>query len=116
MDSTIHYQQLIRAIMQEHEALGTQDSFQPITTHFVYDDVKLEYLMLNVGQDTVWNRWIYAVIFHAWIQDGKIWVASDNISPSIVGELLERGVPQRDILSAQEQPFVRDVAATKEPA
>lgn len=116
MDTSTRYANLIKTILQEHEGFGRQVGNQPIFTHFVYDDAHQEYLMINVGWNTIWNEPIYGVIFHGWVENNKILIAQDMVSPSVTKELGERGVPQRDILSAQEQPFVRDVAATKEPA
>lgn len=107
MDSSTAYKSLIRTILEEHRDLGEQDSTQPINIHFIFDDDNAEYLMVAVGRNTVWNKSVYAVLFHGWIQGGKVWVARDNVSPSVVGELIERGIPEKDIIPAEEQPFVR---------
>jgi hypothetical protein len=106
-----HYRATLRNVLSEYEALGVQDAFEPITTHFACDDERAEYLMLNVGHDTTWNRWIHAILFHAWIRDGKVWVACDNISPSVVRELIAKGIPATDIVPASEQPFEREQPA-----
>jgi hypothetical protein len=115
MDQLERYKQLIRTILEEHQALSTQDSIQPITIHFVLDDVHSEYLMVAVGWNTVWKKRVYATLFHGWVQDGKVWIEHDNVSPSVVGELVKRGVPETDILSAEEQPFVRITASIPLP-
>jgi hypothetical protein len=107
MDSSDSYKTLVRTILEEHRALGQQDSTQPINIHFIFDDERAEYLMVAVGHNTVWNKEVYAILFHGWVQEGKVWIARDNVSPSVVGELIERGIPEKDILPADEQPFVR---------
>jgi len=111
MDSATPYTTLIKTILQEHEAIGRYDLSQPIVTHFIYDDDNAEYLMINVGWNTVWEEYVYGVVFHAWVAEGTVWIARDNVSPSMVGELITRGIPQEHILSAEQQPFIREATA-----
>lgn len=115
MDTLTEYRQIIRTSMQEYAIWGRQDSFEPITTHYVYDDENGEYLILNVGHDTQWDRWIHVILFHAWIQDGIVWVAADNISPSVVTDLVKKGIPASVIRPATEQPFVRETNSVELP-
>ncbi len=107
MDTVARYKHLLGTIVREHEGFGTQDAIQPINLHFVVDDNHGEYLIIAVGESNQQGEFVHITLFHAWVQDEKIWVAFDTLSPSVVSELVERGVPEQDIRMAEEQPFVR---------
>lgn len=102
------YAQVVKTILKEHEAFGREDATGEVTTHFVYDDTNAENLLINVGWRHQPRHYrVHTLVFHGWVQDGKVWIELDNLSPSVSSELIERGVPKADILAAYEQPCKR---------
>lgn len=92
MDPLIHARDLLRQIFQEHKTLeaGSPSSVQ---SHYIEDVANGEYLIIHTGYSEEEGHRIHGVVFHVWFHDGKIWIERDHVFPSIIGEMIERGVP-----------------------
>lgn len=50
---------------------------------------------------------VYGCLIHVDIQAGKIWIQYDGTETGIANELVETGVPKRDIVLAYQSPSMR---------
>ncbi len=62
----------------------------------VVDEKRLQFILLALG----WHEreYIHNWIFHLQLKDGKIWIHEDLSDPGIKVLLMERGVPESDII------------------
>jgi hypothetical protein len=80
----------------------------------VYGDVEVQtvldrenhhYQLLNVGWNK--NRRIRGCVLHIDVKDGKIWFQHDGTESGVANELVEMGVPKKDIVLAFHAPYKR---------
>ena len=67
-----------------------------VAYHQVIDEKRDQYILLALG----WHKqeYIHNWIFHLQLQDGKIWIHEDLTDPGVKVLLMERGVPESDII------------------
>jgi hypothetical protein len=104
MDQINLYRQHIQELLNLRALLRSPND--PVTSETVFDTVNDRYLLVHVGwKDS--NTRIYGCIIHVDIKDGKIWVQYDGTEDAIADQLVERGVPKKDIVLAYHPPYVR---------
>jgi hypothetical protein len=94
MDSQLNsYVQTLCEVVREWGETGS--SLHPIDSEIICDLQSGNVLLVGVG----WRKEerIHNMYFHARVRQGKIWIEWDGIDPSIIEELLQRGIP-RDIM------------------
>lgn len=69
------------------------------------DDVRGEYSLFMVGWQGA--RRIHGPMIHLEVRGDKIWIQSDGTPEGVVDELLEAGVPEKQIVLAWQHPFKR---------
>lgn len=94
------YQAILKEVLQEYEGYEMQGRSDFGRAHFSFDEERAEYLMVSVGYDGRQGHHHHGLIFHAWVAGNQVWIACDNVSPSISEALIERGIPRRDVRSA----------------
>lgn len=62
----------------------------------IVDGERLQFILLAVGWHR--NEFIHNWIFHIQLKGGKIWVYEDMTDPGIKVLLMEKGVPEPDIV------------------
>ncbi|MCO6477448.1 MAG: XisI protein, partial [Phaeodactylibacter sp.] len=74
-----------------------------IDTELIIDRERNHFLLMNVG----WKGKspVYNTIIHIDIKDGKVWVQQDWTDAVIVDRLMEKGVPQEDIVLGFLAPY-----------
>ncbi len=50
---------------------------------------------------------IYGCPVHIDIKDEKIWIQNDNTKVGIANELVDRGIPKKDIVLGYQAPYLR---------
>jgi hypothetical protein len=71
----------------------------------VFDSEHDVYQWLQHGWDDM--RRIFAVLVHLEVRQGFVWVERNNVEPSVVDVLLEKGVPKKQIVLGFQAPYKR---------
>ncbi|MEM7536310.1 MAG: XisI protein [Chloroflexota bacterium] len=102
MDKLNQYQQYSQEILSgyyDHDKHAN-------TSQLIFDTERNHYQLLSLGWRGEFKR-ICDIIAHVDIIDGKIWVQRDFTEPSITDQLVERGVPNTDIVLGFHPPYKR---------
>jgi XisI protein len=70
----------------------------------VHQGVSVHYQLVSVGWKNSDTR-IYGCVIHVDIIDEKFWVQHDGIEDAIADQLVEKGVPKKDIVLAYHAPY-----------
>jgi hypothetical protein len=86
--------QILSEVIREWGETGS--SFDPIDMEVIADEQSGNFLLVGVG----WrgDERIHHMYFHARVREGKIWIEWDGIDPSILDELLQRGIPRHQMV------------------
>lgn len=97
MDRVEKYTELITTILQE-KVEKTPQNMPNIWHQLVIDEARKQFILLAMG----WykNEYIHDWIFHIELKNEQIWVHEDLSDPGIKLILLEKGVPESDIVLA----------------
>jgi hypothetical protein len=98
----LNYPELVQKIIKAHFARLKDDE---IEVQVILDLERNHYLLMLVG----WHdqRREYGSLIHIDIKDEKIWIQSDGTEVGVANELVEAGVPQKDIVLGFKSPFKR---------
>ncbi|HAX80341.1 MAG TPA: XisI protein [Cyanobacteria bacterium UBA11372] len=98
----LNYPELVQKIINAHFANLKDDETE---VQLILDRERHHYLLMLVG----WNdqRREYGSLIHIDIKDEKIWIQSDGTEVGVANELVEAGVPQKDIVLGFKSPFKR---------
>ncbi len=110
MDSLIDYRQTIQNILKYYYGLSQQ---QPtphqvapdISEHLILDPERDQYLWLRCGWDD--KKRVQHIIVYLRIENGKIWVETDNTDLEIVDDLIAAKIPPQDIVLGFHHPSKR---------
>jgi XisI protein len=104
MDTRLKYQEIIKAVLQEHANFRNTipDGYH---SQLLFDDERGGYLVLDLG----WNddNYLHATPIHVNLIDGKIWIQYDDTEEGVATDLLAAGVPKEDIVLGFRHPRVR---------
>lgn len=97
MDNSQRYAEILTQVLR-HMTLA-QPSLQDLKIRAVCDAEAGQFLIIGTGwQQTTWRN---LILFHAWLKDGKIVVEENNFE-DMTEMLLEAGVANEDMMSAEE--------------
>jgi hypothetical protein len=104
MDKITKYQDILVAFIEEH-AKRKPVNMPDIDSYTFIDRENNHFQLLQSGwQD---DRFVFTVVFHFDIKDGKIWLQRNITEYEIVDYLMENGVPKEDIVLGFRHPKVR---------
>ena len=100
MDTLIKQRQALTQIIQDHGQY--QPSHDNLKTVAICDPQTDNYLLIDLG----WGQTgrVHAVVIHAQIIQGKIWVQVDGTEDGITPQLLELGIPKQQIVLGFMRP------------
>lgn len=104
MDKIAHYKQLVK---QEFEYYARIPSINlpDIDSQLVINEDLTHFILLKVGwHDT---HYIHGLVFNVEIKDDKIWVHEDMTDYDIGWNLVEKGVPQADVILGYAPDYER---------
>jgi len=105
MDKLTSYREIVKELLQ-NQAEYMERSPQPvIETQLSFDELRDNYLLLNVGW-TKQGRMLIPAIYMR-LHNEKIWVENDWTEAGIVDALIDRGVPLDDIVLGFHPPEMR---------
>ncbi len=106
-----HYRQLVQELLQEYSNIRANN--EAVDAEAIFDTdrvgeaspVENRYQVVHVGWSN--KRRVYGCVLHLDIKDGKIWIQHDGTEGGIANDLVDRGVPQHDIVLGFHSPFKR---------
>jgi len=96
MDTIKSYQAVIKQVISEYAKL--RPSHGNIHLEPIFDDVNSRYALMQFGWDR--ERRVRGNLIYVSIKDGKVLIEYDGIEGGITQDLIQRGVPEQDIVLA----------------
>ena len=96
MDTVKSYQAVIKQVISEYAKL--RPSHGNIHLEPIFDDVNSRYALMQFGWDR--ERRVRGNLIYVSIKDGKVLIEYDGIEGGITQDLIQRGVPEQDIVLA----------------
>lgn len=107
MDKLEKYRQIIKEVLTEYAShkFVNQDKAEEFERQTIFDENNDHYQVLNVG----WEKYerTFASPIHIDIKNGKLWIQQNLTDYDFIGELIERGIPKKDIVLAFHAPYKR---------
>jgi hypothetical protein len=96
MDTTATYREIVKQVIERYSKL--RPSHGDIRLDTVFDDTQNRYALMQVG----WDRGgrIRGNLIYVTLQDGKVYIEYDGIETGIADNLMEKGIPEEDIVLA----------------
>jgi hypothetical protein len=102
MDNTRKYSEILKEVLLYYSQF--RPSHGNIRVDLIFDEERDHYALVHAG----WNqgRRVHAMIFYATLHDGKVYLEHDGINYGISDDLIERGIPEADIvLTWMQEPL-----------
>ena len=101
------YEQIIIRTLREYAEMFNQQK-DGVEAKVVIDREGKHYQLLNLG----WRKdeYLFYVIFHFDIKDGKVWVQENRTDILIAQQLSESGIPKSDIVLGLQFPDLREAS------
>jgi hypothetical protein len=96
MDTVKSYQTVIKQVISEYAKL--RPSHGNIHLEPIFDDVNSRYALMQFGWDR--ERRVRGNLIYVNIKDGKVLIEYDGIEGGITKDLIQMGIPERDIVLA----------------
>lgn len=96
MDTVKSYQAVIKQVISEYAKL--RPSHGNIHLEPIFDDVNSRYALMQFGWDR--ERRVRGNLIYVSIKDGKVLIEYDGIEGGITQDLIQRGIPEQDIVLA----------------
>ena len=104
MDKVRKYQDIIVDYLNGYvERIST--NVENTEYQVIVDRENNHFQVLHLGWEG--PQYIFAVVFHFDIKDGKIWFQRNNTEHEVVDVFMERGVPPADIVLGFRPPYAR---------
>jgi hypothetical protein len=96
MDILKSYQAVIKQVISEYAKL--RPSHGNIHLEPIFDDVNSRYALMQFGWDR--DRRVRGNLIYVSIKDNKVLIEYDGIESGITQDLIQKGIPERDIVLA----------------
>jgi len=103
MEKLEQYRQYIKQLLTEYASY--KPAYGEVEQYTIFDIEHDRYQVVSAGWDR--GERIYGCSVHIDIKDGKIWVQYDGTEIGFADELVELGVPKKDIVLAYHSPYMR---------
>jgi hypothetical protein len=102
MEKSAAYRQILKEAIRTYAQRPSHGEIEVAT---LFDEVSEHYQLVLFG----WNMdtRVYAVIVHARLHGGKIWIEQDGTADGVADALLAAGIPREDIVLAFHAPWKR---------
>lgn len=109
MDSLTHYRNTIQTLLKHYYDLSqnqpSSHTKTAIAENLILDAERDQYLWLRSGWDN--NKRVQHIILYFRIENGKVWVETDNTDLCVVDDLIAANIPQQDIVLGFHHPSKR---------
>jgi hypothetical protein len=95
MDTIGYYGKIVEELLNKYASI--RKTLTPgVRSELIIDRERHHYQLLTIG----WHQhlFIYTIVFHFDIIDGKLWIQQNNTDALIADELVQRGVDRNDIV------------------
>ena len=96
MDTTANYRDIVKQVIFLYAKL--RPSHGDIRLDPVFDEIHNRYALMQVGWDK--GRRVRGNLIYVTLQDGKVYIEYDGMEHGITQDLIEKGIPQDDIVLA----------------
>jgi hypothetical protein len=103
MDRLNRYRQIIRAVLKSYADISYTNV--NVKNRFAFDTETDQYIIPPEGWDN--DRHLHGVLIHVEIIDTKVWIQVDGTEDGIAEELIQAGIPKKDIVLGFHEPGVR---------
>lgn len=104
MDTIAQRKRIVRNLATEIAGFTPDDSQFEVVA--ILDDDTAHYLLYSLGWKNRYRG--YGCFFHLHVRDtGKVYIENDGINLVIADLLVERGIPQQEIVLAWQAPDIR---------
>ena len=104
MDKIRKYQDIIITYLQEYAKIKPAN-LPDVESMVIVDRENDHFQLLRIGWQE--EQYVFTVVFHFDIRDGKIWFQRNITEREVVDELMERGVAREDIVLGFRPPYAR---------
>jgi hypothetical protein len=98
----LNYCELVQTILKFHSDNHLDNETE---VQLIFDTERDRYQVVHLGWEE--QRRVYGCIIHVDIKDGKIWIQRDGTEVGVANELVNAGVPKKDIVLAFQSPYKR---------
>ncbi len=109
MDKIEKYRRAIKEILGYYKDILDRRSNPPLESIFFFDEENDNYLWTKVGWQN--GERVEGTVVFVRLKDGKFHIEEDWTESGIAVELMEKGVPLKDIVLAYEQPVAEQLLA-----
>ncbi|NCJ06881.1 XisI protein [Synechococcales cyanobacterium C] len=101
-----HYQQIVQQLLLNYAK--SKPAYGDIEVEAIFDIQRNHYQIVHFG----WHhkRWIHHCVMHLDIRSEKIWIFHNSTEHDIAADLVDLGVPKKDIVLGFHPPFVRELS------
>ncbi len=96
MDTTATHREIVKQVIERYSKL--RPSHGDIRLDTVFDETQNRYALMQVGWDR--GQRIRGNLIYVTLQDGKVYIEYDGIETGIADYLMEKGIPEQDIVLA----------------
>lgn len=109
MDRLDNYRKIIKEVLTRYYELDLEQPSPGVEPVLAFDEGRDHYFWAQVGWDQTGRSCGNTVYIR--LKDGKIWIEEDLTEDGITQDLLQSGIPHRDIVLGFQHP--RDRALTE---
>ncbi|NES85112.1 MAG: XisI protein [Moorea sp. SIO2B7] len=104
MDRLKRYRQIVQEVLRKYHQIN-EKSGSTTESALAFDEVQDQYLLLLMG----WHKdeRIKSVMIHIRLKNDKICIEEDWTEHGVATDLLQKGIPRKEIVLAFHPPHVR---------
>ena len=105
-DKLTKYQQIVQQLLMGYAEV--KPAYGEIEVETIFDTQRDRYQISHLG----WHhkRWVHHCIIHLDIRHEKIWIFYNSTEHDIAADLVDLGVPKRDIVLGFYSPSMRELS------
>lgn len=103
MGNLMTYRQIVQDVLSHY--VDIQYAHSDIENELIFDSANDRYLVMSIGWQKA--KRIHGCLIHIDIINEKVWIQRDGTEHGIAYDLMNAGIPQRDIVLAFHPPDVR---------
>jgi hypothetical protein len=106
MDKISNYKKILQDIF-EYQAKKFHYPLPDVGSRAYIGEDKNHFILMDIG----WKgkRYIHRILYTVEIINDKIWIHEDNTDTDLIGQLLDKGVPKKDIVLGFVPVYAREI-------
>ncbi len=99
------YQDVLVAYLDDFAKKSRLVNMPDVENRVIADLQNNSFQLLRIGWQG--ERFMFSVVFHFDIKDGKVWFQRNITEREVVDKLVEMGIPEEDIILGFQPPYAR---------